>query len=195
MTNSFLQGIEFLISTLINLYVMVIILRLIFPLVRANFYNPLCQFVFTLTNPIVAQLRRFIPSIKLIDIPVLTLLLVLQCIKIILLILIRHGVFGHPIGILVWMLGDTLEQITTLYFFAIIFRVITSWIALAGYASFAPIQEILFLITEPILLKARWIKIPITAIDFSPVFALILIKLFDIMVIYPLIRFGVALSL
>ena len=57
----------FLVDTLFNLYLMVVILRLWLQFVRADFYNPFSQFVVKATQPIIGPLRRIIPSLGKFD--------------------------------------------------------------------------------------------------------------------------------
>jgi YggT family protein len=57
------RALTYLISTLFDLYIMAIILRLILQWVKADFYNPLSQFVVKITSPLLVPLRRVIPSI------------------------------------------------------------------------------------------------------------------------------------
>ena len=53
----------FLVQTLFGLYLLVVMLRLILQIVRADFYNPLSQFLVKVTNPPLKPLRRFIPGV------------------------------------------------------------------------------------------------------------------------------------
>jgi len=195
MPNNISSAGVFLISTLINMYVMVLLLRMLLPFVRANFYNPISQFIVALTDPIIKPLRRIVPSYKKIDLPVLLLLFFIQMLKLTILFLVTRGTLGSPLGISTWVVGDTLDQLTTMYFYAIIIRVVLSWIAMGGYMGASPLQEILFLITEPVLAPFRRFIPQIQGIDLSPLAVLISIKLIEIIFIYPLIGFGVALSL
>ena len=48
----------FIIQTLGSLYLLIVLMRFILQLVRANFYNPLCQFVVKATQPLLKPLRR-----------------------------------------------------------------------------------------------------------------------------------------
>ena len=52
----------FIIQTLGSLYLLIVLMRFILQLVRANFYNPLCQFVVKATQPLLKPLRRIVPS-------------------------------------------------------------------------------------------------------------------------------------
>ena len=57
----------FLVETLIGFVLLVILLRLVFQMVRADFRNPVSQFVVKVTNPMLVPLRRIVPSVGNID--------------------------------------------------------------------------------------------------------------------------------
>lgn len=57
----------FLVKTVIDLYVMILLLRIWMQWARTDFYNPLSQFIVKVTQPIVGPLRRVIPSLGPID--------------------------------------------------------------------------------------------------------------------------------
>ena len=58
----------FLIETLFNLYIIVLMLRFILQQVRADFYNPISQFIVKATSPVLNPARRIIPGIGGIDV-------------------------------------------------------------------------------------------------------------------------------
>ncbi|MEP1706358.1 MAG: YggT family protein, partial [Marinobacter sp.] len=43
-------------------YLTIVLLRFLLQLARADFYNPISQFVVKATNPLLRPLRRFIPG-------------------------------------------------------------------------------------------------------------------------------------
>ena len=49
----------YVLQTLGSLYLLIVLLRFVLQLVRANFYNPLCQFVVKATQPLLKPLRRW----------------------------------------------------------------------------------------------------------------------------------------
>ena len=71
-------AISYLVSTLISLYVTAVMLRLLLQWVRADFYNPVCQFLVKVTNPVLVPLRRVIPSIGRLDTASIVLMVVLE---------------------------------------------------------------------------------------------------------------------
>ena len=71
----------FLIDTLFSLYILAIVLRFLLQWTRADFYNPISQFLVKITHPPIKQLRRFIPSVGKIDTSSLVLALALQMVS------------------------------------------------------------------------------------------------------------------
>src|SRR5690625_8052738 len=68
----------YLIRTLGSLYLLLVLLRFLFQLVRADFYNPISQFVAKATNPLLLPLRKIIPGLFGVDIAALVLALAIQ---------------------------------------------------------------------------------------------------------------------
>lgn len=78
MSGSGANAISYLVGTLIDLYVAAVLLRLLLQWVRADFYNPVCQFLVKVTNPVLLPLRRFVPSIGRLDTASVILMYVLE---------------------------------------------------------------------------------------------------------------------
>ncbi|SUH07141.1 Integral membrane protein YggT involved in response to extracytoplasmic stress (osmotic shock) [Salmonella enterica subsp. enterica] len=57
-----MNTLTFLLSTVIELYTMVLLLRVWMQWARCDFYNPFSQFVVKITQPIIGPLRRIIPA-------------------------------------------------------------------------------------------------------------------------------------
>ena len=55
----------YLVQTLLSLYLVAMLLRFLLQLARADFYNPISQFLVKITNPVVLPLRRIIPGFAL----------------------------------------------------------------------------------------------------------------------------------
>lgn len=167
----------YLIQTLLSLYLIAMLLRFLLQLVRADFYNPISQFIVKVTNPLVIPLRRVLPSVAGIDTASLTLAVVLQIIGIAAIFLIRFGALPPP-GLLV--LGGLLGVVALLvqiYFFALLAMIILSWIA---QGSNNPAIYLLFQITEPVMAPFRKMLPPMGGLDFSPILVFILINVIQI---------------
>ena len=57
----------FLIDILISMYAGAVLLRVILAHNRADFYNPISQFLVSITNPVILPLRKIFPSIGPLD--------------------------------------------------------------------------------------------------------------------------------
>jgi YggT family protein len=79
----------FLASTLFSLYVIALMLRMLLAMARADFYNPISQFLVAVTNPPVLLLRRFVPAIGRLDTSVLLLIIGLKMLEIWLVAVLR----------------------------------------------------------------------------------------------------------
>lgn len=62
-----MKTLTFLLATVIELYTMIMLLRVWMQWARCDFYNPFSQFVVKVTQPVVGPLRRIIPAMGPID--------------------------------------------------------------------------------------------------------------------------------
>lgn len=167
-TNAF----SYLVGTLLDLYITAILLRVLLQWVRADFYNPVCQFLVKLTNPALVPLRRVIPSIGRIDTAAILLMLALEFLGVWVVSRIASTPLT-PAGIVVFSVTKLLATLLVTYFFLIIANVIISWVASAARH---PVIPLVYQLTEPVLRPFRRLIPPIAGIDLSPVFALIGIR-------------------
>jgi YggT family protein len=175
---------EFLITTLFDLYITLVMLRLIMQRVRADFYNPISQFIVKVTNPPLIPLRRLIPGWAGIDIAAIVLMLALQSIAFTLLLLLRGSALG-PFVIINLAFAELVSMAFNIFIFAIIIQAIISWVNPAGH--YNPVSAILRSITEPLLRPARRYIPPISGIDLSPLAVLMVLQLLKLLIV-PLLR-------
>ena len=164
----------FLIDTLFYLYILLLMLRLLLQWAKADFYNPLSQFIVKLTNPPVIPLRRIIPGYWGIDFATLVLVLLLTAIKLAVVAMI-NGVDPAALsflGISVAAVFETIDLILSIFLFAIFIQAILSWINPDPYN---PVMSVLGSLTRPVLTPFRKMIPPISGIDISPIFAIIAI--------------------
>ena len=72
----------FLVDTILGIYILLVLLRFLLQLVRADFYNPISQFIVRATNPPLVRLRRFIPGLWGVDLAALLLLVAMEALRI-----------------------------------------------------------------------------------------------------------------
>jgi len=157
-----MQATQFLVSTLFDLYLMVTMLRVWLQLARADFYNPVSQFVVKATNPILIPLRRIIPGFAGIDWAGIVLVLLVSFAKVSTLqLLFSQGFPAFELAIVA--LISAVKELFSLLFWVTIIRAILSWIS-QGYN---PIEALLHQLTEPLLAPIRRFIPPIGGLDLS----------------------------
>jgi YggT family protein len=169
----------FIIQTLGSLYLLIVLMRFILQLVRANFYNPLCQFVVKATQPLLKPLRRVIPSLFGLDMSSLVLALLLQ-ILLFVVVLSLNGYQAFTVLLLPWALIGIFSLFLKIIFWSMIISVILSWVA---PGSRSPGAELVYQITEPVLAPFRRLIPNLGGLDISPIFAFIAIQLLQSWVI------------
>lgn len=163
----------FIIKTLGSLYLLIVLMRFILQLVRANFYNPLCQFIVKATQPLLKPLRRVIPSMFGMDMSSLVLALIIQML-LIAVILFLKGFMVDWVLLIPWALIALFSLFLNIIFYAMIISVILSWVAPGSHN---PGAELVAQITEPVLAPFRRIIPNLGGLDISPIFAFIVIQL------------------
>lgn len=159
----------FLLDTLFNIYIALVLLRFLLQQVGADFYNPISQFIVKATNKPVLIARRVIPSYRGIDLGCLTLAVLLIFIKLSVLLSLN----GIPLslgGLLIYSLHDLIELVFDIFIFAIFIQAILSWINPDPYN---PVSAVLTSLTRPILRPIRK-RLPVmSGLDLSTIVALI----------------------
>lgn len=163
----------FVIQTLGSLYLLIVLLRFILQLVRANFYNPLCQFAVKATQPLLKPLRRVIPSMFGLDMSSLVLALVVQM-ALFAIILLLSGYKVDVLFLAPWALIGIFSLFLKVLFYALIISVILSWVAPGSHS---PAAELVTQITEPVLAPFRRLIPNLGGLDISPIFAFIALQL------------------
>jgi YggT family protein len=167
-----------LVEVVFGLYLLAVLLRFLFQLARADFYNPISQFLVAFTNPLLKPLRRLIPGLYGIDLASLVLLLLLKCVELYLLLLLG-GVAVQWLPIVAAATVDLLRLTLNVYFFAILIRVILSWFMPYGIHQ-NPAGSLLVSLTEPLLRPARRLIPPIGGLDLSPIAVIVILQLMQL---------------
>ena len=172
------NAIVFIIDTLAQLYLFLLLLRLWLPWLGADFRNPIAQAILKLTSPVVVPIRRIVPPIGKLDTATVLVAFIIQYITIVILLMIM-GLSASFVPIAVTALVNLVLLTLRLFTFAIIVRVVLSWIAPTGYN---PALAIITTLTEPILRPFRRIIPPLGGLDLSPLFVIIALMALTIIV-------------
>lgn len=161
----------FLVDTLFSLYIGAVLLRLLLALVRANFYNPLSQFLVKITNPVLVPMRRMIPAVGKIDTAAVVLAVGLTIIKVLLLVGLK-GSGADFFAMVVFAVLDVIRTVIHIYIFALVVQAVLSWL---GNTYGNPLTDLLHSLTEPLLRRIRGFVPVIGVVDLAPMVAILLL--------------------
>jgi len=177
----------FLIETLFGLYILIVMLRFLLQLVRADFYNPFSQFLVKVSNPALNPLRKIVPGIGGIDWASVVLLFLLKIAELLLISLLpKYSMPAIP-GLLVITTAELLSMLINIFLFGILIQVVISWI---NPGSYNPIVGLIHQLTEPLMRPARRMVPPISGLDLSPMLVIIGLYLMTMLLVQPLLDFG-----
>ncbi len=165
-------------------------LRLLAEASRADFHNPLSQFVYRTTNPILAPIRKLLPNWRRINIAALLLIWLLMLLKRVLLFALL-GVFPHVLGLVLLSVADTLDFILMFY---VVLIFIWSLMSLFQVEHYHPVYRLAGTLVDPLLRPLRG-KLVAGGLDFAPWAVMIVLILARLLVVSPLADFGGRLAL
>ncbi|MBN2689460.1 MAG: YggT family protein [Gammaproteobacteria bacterium] len=186
------SGMVVTISVLFNLYIFILIARLIINIVHADYFNPACKFIYKLTQPLIALAQKVLPEKDNMHLAVIIPLFLIEIIKIYLLLLLSAGSFANIFGAFFWAFGELARFVLDIFFYLVIIRILLSWIAISTHNSYT---VLLIQVTEPILLVARQKIPPLGGIDLSALVVLLLLKASVIIIANPLLNLGIRFAL
>ncbi len=189
MTNALNNTGLFLINTLFDLYMLVWVIRIILVWVHADYFNPLTQFIIKLTKPIVAPLRRIIPTYANIEFASIIIVILLGMLKFFLVGMITMGL-PNIFGLLLLAIADVFKYVLNVFFYAILLQAILSWVQFG----FSPANYLLAQITAPIMRPFQRIIPPIGGFDITPIPVLIILQVLLILIANPLLLMGMDMA-
>ena len=175
-----MNTLQFLIQTVIGIYLFILVAKTWLQYCRVDFYNPLSQTLVKLTQPVLAPLRKLIPMKYNIDFAALFVAFILGAIKLPLLYWLVSGT--SPLELpLILLLGilSVAKAWGEIIFWSIFLRAIMSWFSRGNN----PLDYVLYQISEPLLAPIRRILPSTGMLDFSVmVLGIILILLNNVFI-------------
>lgn len=159
----------FLIQTVFGFYILAVMLRFLLQCVRADFYNPLVQFLVRITNPLLLPLRRFVPGYRGLDLASVVLAFALQLLE----VLLVTALFGRSLdigGVLLVTVMELLKLLINIYLWGVIIQAVLSWI---NPDPRHPAARVLAQLTAPLLRPAHRLLPPVSGVDLSPVLVVV----------------------
>lgn len=166
-------------DTVSSLYLMLILLRFILQLSRADFYNPISQFIVKATNPILIPLRRIVPSIGGIDTASIVFAILFQTLVVVLKMLVLSGGIANPLFLIALSTVMVLDVLLKVYFWALIIMIVASWVA---PGSGNPALLLINQIVEPLMKPFRKLLPSMGGLDLSPILVFMVIQVLEIVV-------------
>lgn len=166
------QALYFIVKTLAQLYLLLLLLRFWLPWLRADFRNPIAQGILRFTSPLIIPLRRFLPSIGRLDTATVLVAFIVQYVTVLALLAILRRAADTAEVALIAIIELAILSLN-LFFFAILIRIILSWVAPGNYN---PITALLNTLSEPVLRPFRRLIPSIGGLDISPIFAIVLLQ-------------------
>lgn len=170
----------FLIDTLFDIYIAILLLRFLLQYVGADFYNPISQFIVKATQKPVFIARRFVPGFRGLDMATLVLVLIFILLK----LTVLHAIGGiQPsiASIVIQGFYDLIQLVIDIFIIAIFVQAILSWINPDPYN---PVSGLLRSLTSPILSPIRKRLPNMGGFDFSPIIGLIGLMFIKRLVLY-----------
>lgn len=168
-----MRALYFLVNTLFMLYAVLLLLRLLMQVTRADFRNPLGRAVLQLTNPVILPLRKVLMPIGRVD----TASVVAVVLCVVLKFCVLSLLFGMPLlhvqPILRAAALDLIRLVLNTYLISIVLNALLSFVAPGNYS---PVQSLLASICKPVLDPIRRVVPSIAGVDLSPLWACIAIQ-------------------
>lgn len=168
-----MRAIHFIVESLIGLFQVLLLLRLLMQLARADFRNPIGRGIVQITDPVIRPLRRIFPPAGKLDTASILALVIVAAAKVWILQLLLGTGFPPAVFVLRWVLLDLARLVLKTYLFSIILNAILSFVAPGTYS---PAQSILASLCDPVLKPFRRIIPPVAGLDLSPLWAVIVIQ-------------------
>ena len=170
------QALYFIVKTLAQLYLLLLLLRFWLPIMRADFRNPIASGILRFTSPLVIPVRRIIPPIGRLDTSTILVAYILEFLLILALLALR-GLRVETLPIAITAILELAILSLNLFFFVILIKIILSWVAPQNYN---PMTVMLNTMAEPVLRPFRRIVPAVGGFDIYPIFAIVLLKAAEI---------------
>ncbi|MCB1775175.1 MAG: YggT family protein [Gammaproteobacteria bacterium] len=172
----------FLVQVIFGLYATLVLLRFLLQLTRADFYNPLSQFIVKATKPALNPMRRLIPGVSGMDLAALVLAWLVIGVE--QLAILGLGGYGfQPIAALLLAIPEMISLIINIFLFAILIQVIISWI---NPGSYNPAISLINSLVDPLLAPVRSRMPDLGGLDLSPMVVMIGLVILEMLLIPPI---------
>lgn len=170
-----MEAITYLLRFAFDALLMILIMRFWLQWAKADFYNPLSQFIVKVSNPLVVPMRRIIPGLGGIDLPTILLAYIVATLKFFSL----AALSGESLGVLSFYIGllVLIKQAGFLLFVIMIIMAVMSWVVQGYNATLMILSQL----TEPFLNPIRKIIPNLGGLDLSMLVAFLIMNVINIL--------------
>ena len=162
----------FLADTLITFYIFFLIARAILEASQADFYNPISQSIYKITQPALRLVRFVIPAMGIWDIGCWLLIYLMRVLELFLIALIQG--FSWPVELLLKIAAfQVVEWLIQFYAIAIFILAIASWFVNPLQMIQNPVLSLLNHVVAPLIAPVRRFMPNLGVVDFSPMIVLL----------------------
>lgn len=188
MSDTLRAALIFLTQTVFDLYLFILIIRLVLAFVGASYTHPVTQFITRLTSFIIKPMRKFIPNIREFETATFVLILLVEITKYLFISAFSYGM-PNIFGLILIGIADSVQLLLQTFTYAIIIQAIMTWIQPGS-----PMNSLLDQFTSPIMRPLQRIIPPVGGMDITPIPAIIILQLLSIVLVKPLIAVGLSVA-
>jgi YggT family protein len=178
----FASILHLIVYSLMSLFLVIVILRFLLQLVRADFYNPVSQAIVKITMPLLKPLRKIIPSVLGIDTASVVLIILVQLLTTIILCLIMGAMelILNPLPLILWGVIGALTIVSSIFFWCMIISIIGSFVAPFSHH---PLLTLANQIINPLAAPIRKLIPPLGGVlDISPIIILLGLQIVNMLI-------------
>lgn len=170
-----MEVITYLLRFAFDALLMILIMRVWLQWAKADFYNPLSQFIVKVSNPLIVPMRRIIPGLGGVDLSTIILAYIVATLKFFSL----AALSGESLGVLSFYIGllVLIKQAGFLLFVIMIIMAVMSWVVQGYNATLMVLSQL----TEPFLNPIRKIIPNMGGLDLSMLVAFLLMNVINIL--------------
>ncbi len=184
MAESFADSGVAIVKVIFGLYGLLVMVRFLMQVARVDYYNPICQGIIRVTEPVHKPLSFLFPAVRGVNFATLVLAFLITLASLMLISMLwGYGVF--QLSFLTWVPVALFGQILDIYFWSLIIMVIASWIAPnSNHPGLTLVQQL----TEPLCSPARKLLPPMGGLDLSIILVFLSVNVIERIVIGNLIE-------
>ena len=169
----------YLIQALASFYLLIILLRFLLQVCKANFYNPISQFIVKATAKPITPLQKVFPAFSNFNTASLVLAMMVQIVAIQGSAMVYNGQLLPVLSLLTWSALGMVTMLLNIYFYGLLIVIVLSWVA---PQSRHPAVALMWQLRDPVMTPFRKLLPSLGGLDLSPILMFMLLNVLRIFV-------------